>query len=246
MSVYASAQDAHSEKFAARILLVEDDDELREGLAENLRLNGMEVTEADCGTAFHKAMRSAAFDVAILDVNLPDANGFELAASIAEDRQCPGVIMLTARTGQADRIRGYAGGADLYMTKPVVGEELLLAVRNLVRRMNSHKARSRTAGHGRWQLNARLYRLTAPDGRTIELSGRETMLLEQFAGANGAPISRQTLADIMGYGTPSAEKRGLDAALRRLRQKMIEAGVEPPIVGVQNIGIRFIAPLVLV
>lgn len=246
MPVSAFAQDEHSRKFDARILLVEDDDELREGLAENLRLSGMKVTEADSGMAFYRAMRSEMFDVAILDVNLPDANGFELAASIAGDRRAPGVIMLTARTGQGDRIRGYAEGADLYMTKPVVGEELLLAVRNLVRRMKVHDAPAPAGEQGPWQLNVRLCRLVNPRGQAIDLSGRETMLLEQFADANGAPIPRRVLADIMGYGAPSAEKRGLDAALRRLRQKMTAAEIASPILGVQNLGIRFTAPLVLV
>lgn len=246
MSVQALAQGERATKFEAHVLLVEDDDELREGLAENLRLNGMKVTEADCGMAFHKAMRSGNFDVAILDVNLPDANGFDLAASIAGDDRQPGVIMLTARTGQADRIRGYAEGADLYMTKPVVGEELLLAVRNLVRRMRPHHAPVSVAGEAVWRLDITVGRLLAPDGTAIGLSGRETMLLEQFAAANGAPIPRRALADAMGYGTPSAENRGLDAALRRLRLKLSENGLDLPIVGVQNIGVRFVTPLVVV
>ncbi|NVD40569.1 response regulator transcription factor [Ensifer sp. HO-A22] len=229
----------------ARVLLVEDDNELREGLAEYLRLNGIEVVEANCGTAFHRAMRAERFDVAILDLNLPDANGFELAASLSPDRTRPGVIMLTARTRPADRIRGYAEGADLYMTKPVAGQELLLAVRNLVCRIRAFETATQEAVRQPRRLNVRMRRLTAPNGRNIELTGRETLLVEQFAGLDGKPVSRHVLADAMKYGTQSAESRGLDAALRRLRQKIIDAGLEPPVVGIQNIGIRFTDTLAL-
>jgi DNA-binding response OmpR family regulator len=232
---------------ATRIILVEDDDELREGLAETLRLSGMAVTEAGSGMAFRTAWRTQRFDVAILDVNLPDTNGFELAKTIARDESRPGIIMLTARTGQQDRIQGYAEGADLYMTKPVVGEELLLAVRNLARRTrHAGPQENQKTGMPAWLLDIRLNRLTAPDGRVLDLSSRETMLIEQFANAGDTPIPRFTLAELMGYGAPSAENRGLDVAIRRLRQKMIDAGLEPPIVPVHGVGIRFYGQLRIV
>ena len=228
---------------STRILLVEDDDELREGLAENLRLNGMAVTEADCGDAFHAARRKAAFDVTILDVNLPDANGFDLAASMAGDHQRPGVILLTARTGQEDRIRGYSEGADLYMTKPVAGEELLLAVRNLASRIGLQRSPPAGNAAAGWRLDSLTRRLVSPQGAGLELSGREVLLLEQFAGRHGEAISRQSLAEALGYGSPGPESRALDALLRRLRQKFADAGLDSPVVSVNNLGLRFIAPL---
>lgn len=243
MTSYLQAPD--SGQPSPRILLVEDDDELREGLAENLRLNGMRVTEADCGSAFHAARRGGTFDVAILDVNLPDTSGFELAASMSGDRRRPGVIMLTARTGQDDRIRGYSEGADLYMTKPVAGAELLLAVRNLARRVGPHPVAASGGAMPAWRLDMLMRRLVSPDGRPLELSGREAMLIEQFAGKDGGAMSRRALSEILGYGTPGPENRALDAALRRLRQKFAEAGMEQPIISVNNLGIRFVAPLLL-
>jgi len=225
-----------------RILLVEDDQELRESLAENLRLSGMAVTEADSGGAFHAARRRAEFDIAILDVNLPDANGFDLAASMVGDKLRPGVIILTARTGQTDRIRGYSEGADVYMTKPFASEELLLAVRNLLRRL-APEPLEQTNISDVWQLDVLLQRLVAPGGRSVALSGRESLLVEQFAGRNGETIARQTLCEALGYGAPGPENRALDAALRRLRQKFVEAGLESPLASVNNLGIRFIPPL---
>jgi len=226
-----------------RILLVEDDDDLREGLAENLRLNGMSVTEADCGAAFYEARRKAAFDLAILDVNLPDANGFELAASMANDLGRPGIIMLTARTAQEDRIRGYSEGADLYMTKPVAGEELLMAVRNLARRIDGQQKPAPIESPAGWRLDIPARRLFFSDGRSIGLSGREISLIEQFADRNGEALSRQGLSETLGYGTPGPGNRALDAALRRLRLKFEEAGLQQPIVSLNNLGLRFSAPL---
>ena len=224
------------------VLLVEDDDELREALAENLRLNGMSVREADCGAAFYEARRTAVFAIAIVDVNLPDANGFDLAASMANDPHRPGIIMLTARTGQEDRIRGYAEGADVYMTKPVAGAEMLLAVRNLVRRIDMQQDASQGEQHG-WRLEASMQRLIAPDRRVIDLSGREILLIEQFIGLDGKAVSRQILSAALGYGTPGPDNRALDAVLRRLRQKFDEVGLPQPLISVNNLGIRFNAPL---
>ena len=223
---------------------MEDDDELREGLAENLRLNGIEVAEADSGSSFRHALRSGPIDVAIIDVNLPDASGFELVRELAGGALRPGVIVLTARTSPQDRREGYAGGADLYMTKPVDGEELLLAVRNLARRVrHSHAQVSRAdGGQPSWRLDVARKLLVSPDGVSLALSGREVLLLEQFVKAEGTPVSRVALAEIMGYGSPGPENRGLDAALRRLREKAAAQHIELPLLVIHSIGIRFAAP----
>lgn len=229
----------------ARVLLVEDDHELREGLAENLRLNGIDVTEADSGGSFRKALRSDPIDVAIIDVNLPDVSGFELARELAGDESRPGVIILTARAGRQDRRQGYAEGADLYMTKPVDGEELLLAVRNLARRVRHAKATAvpREPAERVWKLDMVRKRLVSPDDAYIVLSGREILLLEQFVRANGEPVSRVALAEIMGYGDPGPENRGLDAALRRLREKATARGIDLPLLVIHSVGLRFVSPL---
>lgn len=228
-----------------RVLLVEDDRELREGLAENLRLNGVSVTEADSGVSFRNAMRSGTIDVAIIDVNLPDVSGFELARELARDERPPGIIMLTARTGHRDRRQGYSEGADLYMTKPVDGEELLLAVRNLARRVRRSQgiAGSDEPDQPGWKLDVARRMLISPDNAVILLSGREVMLLEQFVEAKGAPLSRSSISETMGYGSPGPTNRGLDAAIHRLREKAAERNAELPLLVIHSIGIRFAAPL---
>lgn len=225
-----------------RILLVEDDTELREALAENLRLNGMSVVEAASGLAFHQALPGHRFDVVILDVNLPDTNGFQLARIVHAIPRRPGIILLTARTGQHDRIQGYTEGADLYMTKPVDGRELFLAVRNLATRVQHGRGQITSAA---WQLDVVGKRLVTPEGTALALTSREVLLLEQFVLAEGKPVPHSTLTAIMGYGSPGPESRGLDAALRRLHEKAHAQDLRLPLQVIHAIGIRFTAPLAL-
>lgn len=230
---------------AAQVLLVEDDEDLREGLAENLRLKGMDVYEAATGSEFRVTMAAVEIDVAIIDVNLPDASGFDLARELMDVGNRPGIVILTARSARQDRLQGYTDGADLYMTKPVHNEELVLAVRNLAARI----AHSRT-GHRRqtdtkvWKLNVARKILISPDGKFLILTGKEVMLLEMFARVGDKPLSRTHVSSVMGYGTPGQQNRGLDAALRRLKEKAIQQGIELPVVVVYSIGIRFVGSIV--
>lgn len=244
-------QAAFQSETPVRALLVEDDEDLRQGLADYLRLSGVTVTEAGSGVAFYRALRSAAFDVAILDVNLPDVSGFELAKDLAKDLALArnvGVIMLTARAGRDDRMRGYAEGADVYLTKPVDSEELLHLTRNLAQRVRAARLPDVRAAPGvtpdLWVLDSVQQQLTSPMGEAISLSGRELMLLERMAEADGATVPRQALADHLGYGAANVESRSLDAVLRRLRQKAGDCGVDLPLRAVHAVGLRFIGRLI--
>lgn len=228
-----------------RIILVEDDQDLREGLAETLRLHGMDVTDVPSGIAFYRASRSRDFDIAILDVHLPDVSGFELARELSGNRRM-GIVMLTARAGLQDRKQGYHEGADLYMTKPVDAEELLLAVSNLVRRLREEQvvpSEPETGTQRSWQVDRPKSRLISPDGRHTALTGREVMLLEEFAKASGARISRNELSVRMGYGPPGPDNRSLDVVIHRLQSKAAKAGIPLPLHNVQSVGICFGAPL---
>lgn len=228
---------------SASVILVEDDADLREALTENLRLNGISVLEVETGAAFRAAMRERQVDTAIIDVNLPDASGFDLARELQGAADRPGIVLLTARSGRQDRLAGYAGGADLYMTKPVDNEELVLAVRNLARRVADARRAPPGTRAAAWQLDLARRLLVAPDGRVVVLSGREATLLELLQKARGGPLSRTYLGAVMGYGPPGPERRGLDAAILRLRRKAARRGLDLPLLAVQSLGLRFVAPL---
>ncbi|WP_181409994.1 response regulator transcription factor [Martelella alba] len=233
--------DDSDAKSMIRILLVEDDRDLCQSLAEYLRLRGNAVTEAASGLEFYRALRNATFDIVILDVNLPDCNGFELAGELAPDAKRMGIIMLTARTGRDDRIRGYEEGADLYMTKPVDGNELLLAIRNLVRRLPETPVTSHRPAPA-WKLDRRGFLLISPADRKIDLTGREMQLLILLAEAGGQPVSRTALSEAFGF-EDRPEARGIDAIIQRLKQKAASVDIDLPMKTIRSVGISFAADL---
>lgn len=243
---------------AIRVILVEDDADLRQSIADYLRLQAIDVTDVATGIAFYTALMAGEFDIAILDVNLPDVSGFELARAVSTQKRM-GIIMLTARTNREDRLHGYKHGADLYLTKPADSEELVLAIANLARRIRPQaslieleEATGKPASpeaateQSAWILDQQRGRLISPQGVQILLSGRETMLVELLARATGATVSRQALDALLGNSSSDPESRRLDAALRRLRMKARAAGADLPLHAVHAVGMRFIGTLHLV
>ncbi|HWL30771.1 MAG TPA: response regulator transcription factor [Xanthobacteraceae bacterium] len=244
----ASGAERAESGAATRIILVEDNHDLRQSLADYLRLSAFDVTDVPSGVAFYQSLRGASFDIAILDVNLPDVSGFTLAGELAAERRM-GIIMLTARTGRDDQIRGYAEGADLYLTKPVDSETLVLAVRNLARRIADapvgRREQGAAAAAGIWRLDTLRQSLIAPGGAASRLTSREMMLMDHIARAGRATIPRAELVTRLGYDSRGPDNRGLDAVIHRLRQKLLEAGVELPLHVVHAVGFRFSATLTI-
>lgn len=238
-----------AERFS--VILVEDDHDLRQSLADYLRLRNMVVTEAASGIAFYRALQTGRFDIAVLDVNLPDTSGFDLASDIAGQRDM-GVIMLTARTGRDDRVRGYSKGADIYLTKPVDSEELALVVGNLARRMRlaagSPKESSPSVDREKadWELDRHARTLHAPGLGTAKLSARETLLLELLARHGDATVSRARISALYGDAEPDPESRRLDAALARLRSKLKTESMELPLQVVHSVGLRLVRPISII
>ncbi|MBR1217975.1 response regulator transcription factor [Bradyrhizobium sp. U87765 SZCCT0131] len=235
-----------------KIILVEDDHDLRQSMAEYLRLRNFHVTDVASGIAFYKALPRERYDIAVLDVNLPDISGFELARDIASRRddvgQGMGIIMLTARTARDDRVRGYKDGADLYLTKPVDGEELALAILNLGRRVRSAAAPADSGPSGPvattedvpWRLDRQGQMLHAAPGVSIRLSAREVVLLEYLAERPGVTVSRDGISSLFSQVEQDPESRRLDAALARLRAKLKTAGLELPLQVVHGAGLRLV------
>lgn len=226
------------------IVLVEDDHDLRQSIADYLRLRRIQVTEVASGIELYKALRQERYDIAVLDVNLPDVSGFELARDIAS--QGMGVIMLTARTGRDDRIRGYADGADLYLTKPVDSEELVLAIANLGRRIR-RSAIPANAGQAfaaeidaPWRLDRQTQTLYAPRGASVKLSAREVVLLEYLARHQGVTVPRDDISALFHDALRDPESRRIDAALARLRAKLKNSGIESPLHVVHSAGVRLV------
>lgn len=225
-----------------RVIFLEDDRQLRIGLTDYLRLSSIAVTDVATGAEFDRALSSETFDIALLDVNLPDADGFEIARKLSASTDL-GLIILTARASRADRLEGYSEGADLYLTKPVDSEELVLAIRNLHRRVVRargyvEKPETKMALSG-WTLSHGAQSLTTPGGEVVFLSGRETNLLQCLSEAEGQTVSRHQVSISVGYDELEPNSRSLDAVVRRLRQKIRASGADLPVHSIYGQGFRF-------
>jgi two-component system OmpR family response regulator len=202
-----------------RALLVEDDDRLARLTARYLEEHGLAVDRAADGvTALTQAARTT-YDVVLLDLMLPRMDGVEVCRELRATCDVP-VIMLTARTEEADRVLGLELGADDYMAKPFSSRELLARIRAVVRRARGH------AGPPRKQLRAgRLVvdpaTLSATvDGQPLALTTYEFNLLRVLAERAGRVLSREQLLELVRGSTEEAFDRSIDVHISRLRQKL--------------------------
>jgi two-component system phosphate regulon response regulator OmpR len=207
---------------APHILVVDDDQRIRDLLARFLQENEFRVTTADSAAAARANMRGLSFDLLVLDVMMPGESGFELAEDLRKNHDIP-ILMLTARAEPDYRIKGLEIGVDDYLAKPFEPRELLLRLRNILsRRKRTHSAQD-TIRMGEFTFHIGRGELKR-QGETVRLTERERDLLRQFAERPGSPISRMDLAK---QGTDGSE-RAVDVQINRLRQK-IEADPGNPV-----------------
>jgi DNA-binding response OmpR family regulator len=219
------------------ILLVEDDDNLREVLAANLRREGYEVLEASEGEQALAVARNHAPDLIILDVMLPGLDGLSICRILRAEMATP-IILLTARTGEVDKIIGLESGADDYITKPFSTGELVARIRAVMRRAGD-KGSPLLLERGALRLN--LERRRAFQGeQELMLSPREFDLLAELMRHPGAALSRDLLLDrVWGYDFVG-DTRTVDVHIRWLREKIEEDPSAPQLIQtVRGIGYRF-------
>ncbi len=207
----------------ADILLVEDEESLSIGLEYNLREEGYSVTRAADGRSALAFFASRDFDLIVLDLMLPYIDGFEVAARIRSRSPRVPILMLTARTSAADRIRGLEIGADDYLTKPFHRKELLLRVEGMLRRKAWYQSSieaSPSTRIGRCEI--RFDELTVRSaGRMTRMTPREAMVLKYLADRKGKVVTRRELLEKVWQVPSDVETRTVDAFIARLR-KMIE------------------------
>jgi DNA-binding response OmpR family regulator len=198
-----------------RILVVEDDTSLARVLRDNLTYDGFDVDWVTSGNAALKRVKVAAPDLVVLDIMLPDTNGFDLCGLLRQGRQTP-IIILTARSQKADKIRGLNLGADDYITKPFDLEEFLARVRAVLRRT---RPAFDTLELGPVIIDFRAQH-ASKDGKSIRLTHREFELLQYLAERQEHVVHRnELLREVWGYpDVPST--RSVDHAIARLRKKI--------------------------
>ena len=209
-----------------KILVVEDEDAIREAVALNLRLAGYEVTEAaSAEQALAVFSPSAGFDVAVLDIMLPGMNGFSLCETILRDSASIGIIMLSAKTLETDKIKGLSIGADDYMTKPFSVSELLARVEALVRRVGRQGASSAAPEpdgrmvSGVFVLDQKS-RVLYKNGTPIDLTQVEFQIMELFFANPGVALVREKILEGVWGENYFGDVKIVDVNIRRLRMKI--------------------------
>lgn len=216
-----------------KILVVEDEDAIREVVALNLRLAGYEVTEAaSAEQALAVFSPPAGFDVAVLDIMLPGMNGFSLCETIRRDSASIGIIMLSAKTLETDKIKGLSIGADDYMTKPFSVSELLARVEALVRRVGRQGASSAAPEpdgrmvSGVFVLDQKS-RVLYKNGTPIDLTQVEFQIMELFFANPGVALVREKILEGVWGENYFGDVKIVDVNIRRLRMKIEDEASAP-------------------
>ena len=209
----------HSPARGRHLLIVDDDDRIRELLKEYLARAGFRVTAAAGGAAARKLVGSFDFDLAVFDVMMPGEDGFSLTRWLREQKGPAGktpVLMLTAMGESANRIEGLKLGADDYLGKPFEPEELLLRIEAILRRAADRPAaQGSPLSLGRCSFDPERGELTS-DGEPVKLTEAEVALLRQLARTPDEPVERLELA----RGTVDPSGRAVDVQVTRLRRKI--------------------------
>jgi two-component system, OmpR family, alkaline phosphatase synthesis response regulator PhoP len=228
-----------------RILLVEDEQSLADTIKLNLEIEGYKVQVAGDGKKALKVFKQERFDLVVLDVMLPEMDGFTVCEAIRlENTEVP-VLFLTAKNSSADRVTGLKMGADDYLTKPFNLEELLLRVQILLKRTmrtteNRIPALS-TYGFDNFQINFTEMNVTTPDGQKINLTKKESALLKLLIERKNEVVSREHILEtVWGYDIyPST--RTIDNFIVTFRKYFeIDPGNPKHFHSVRGVGYKFV------
>ena len=211
-----------------KILVVDDEKLLVKGIKFNLENEGYQVSVAYDGAAAVELAKKEDFDLIILDLMMPVLSGTEACMKIREFSDVP-VIMLTARSEDADKLMGFACGADDYVTKPFNILELKARIRALLKRA-APKAEPESEKEqvtvGELSLDTR-QRVAIRDGEVIELTAKEYDLIELLMKNPGRVYSRESLMDLVWGYSYAGDYRTVDVHIRRLREKLERVSAEP-------------------
>ncbi len=205
-----------------RILVVEDDENLRLPLVDNLEDEGFEVAQADTGEQAIETVKQGAFDVIVLDIMLPGMSGYDVCKALRAAGSKASVLMLTARSLEDDVVAGFDAGADDYLTKPYRLRELLARLRALLRRQvantpsDTAEARFDLDGIG---VDRAARTVTKPDGTAVDLTRTEFDLLVFMLDHRGEALAREVILDKV-WGNVRVDPRTVDNFVSNLKKKL--------------------------
>jgi len=225
------------------VLVAEDEEELRNLLLEFLELSGINARGSESVQTFMAAYTDEPCDVAVVDLGLPDGCGHSIVSQLAATTNKPGIIVLSARCSNPDRVAAYENGADIFIQKPASPKELVFAIRNLHDRVAvTNTAPVPTAeAETNWQFNDDLAELIAPNTISCKLTTKEQRLLRALSqhSDNNGETARDLILKALSYPDDEYGNRALESLIRRLRKKLRdETGLEAPIMTVHGLGYK--------
>ncbi|MDR7098526.1 two-component system OmpR family response regulator [Lysobacter niabensis] len=236
------------------ILVVDDDREIRQMVADYLKKNGLRVSMAGDGREMHAVLDTTAIDLIVLDVMMPGEDGLVLSRNLraGKHRSIP-ILMLTARDDETDRIIGLEMGADDYVVKPFSSRELLARIKAVIRRTRMLPPNlqvtemSRVLAFGKWRLDTTARHLVDEQDVVVALSGAEYRLLRVFLDHPQRVLSRDQLMSLTQGRDAEHFDRSIDLLVSRLRQRLLDDAREPAYIKtVRSEGYVFSLPVTLV
>lgn len=229
-----------------KILIVEDEGHLADGLRFNLEAEGYETDIAADGEAAIELLRGANYDAVVLDVMMPKKNGFEVAAAMREAGDYTPVLMLTALGQSDDVLKGFEAGADDYLPKPFDLDIFLARLNGLLRRSNWSGKERRSPANDVIMINGREVDLGNLElrhgGDIVPLTLMETKLLRYLIDNAGRPVSRKAILEDVWQLQEGTDTRAIDNFIVRLRKYIEDTPNDPKIVQtVRGIGYKFVS-----
>lgn len=225
------------------IVLVEDNDDLRELTAEALRAEGHRVVALSCAEELEDQAGGAMADVFLIDLGLPGEDGYSLARRIRQVQPLVGIIIVSARSDLQDKVDGYDSGADWYLPKPVPMPELLAALKSFARRRQAQQIETDSPAGG---LCLCQRELQGPQAN-VRLTPSEETLLTAFARAPSGQLENWQLLELTGMDSADASKSSIEVRITRLRKKLAQAGApDPCLESIRGVGYRLHAPIQLI
>jgi DNA-binding response OmpR family regulator len=225
MSSDSQLFDRVIEPMAPHILALDDDPDIRRVLTEYFAGQELRITAVATGREMLSIVETEAIDLLLLDLRLPGEDGLALARRVREISRMP-ILIMSGKAEEADRVMGLELAADDYVTKPFSPRELLARIRAVLRRVHAAERDAprddslRAYRFAGWELNLRLHRLTAPDGRLIALTNSEFSLLCAFLSAPQRVLSRDQLLERSRLHSLEVYDRAIDVTILRLRRKI--------------------------
>jgi two-component system OmpR family response regulator len=206
-----------------RVLIVDDEPAIRRFLRTSLGAQGYGVSEAEDARTALDALRRHPTDVLVLDLGLPDVDGFEMIRRLRDGGSVVPIIVLSSRTDEAGKVKALDLGADDYMTKPFDLPEFEARVRALMRRGQHHA--TNVLRHGKLSLDLEARRVFH-DGRPIDLSARELAVVELLMSRQGRVVTKEQMVDrLFGWGE-DVGSNAIEVCVHRVRKKLEPCGVE--------------------